>query len=363
MHNDKLAREGLRVLIVDDEPDLRHILAEVLGALGGYEVYTASDAKSALLLVDQQDKPFDGVFLDIQMPGMSGTQLCEVLRSTPGYADVPILMLTAMTDREYLQKAFIAGANDLISKPFDFNDLKDRFAGERFNRFRRGSLKENAGLEGLGVATGSREVIRSLQDAIAISGVPRCIKKEAFEIYLRQSLKRYSAPIWIRAIKIGRVYDLFTRIQERQFQKVVHDVARAFSKATQDSEDIFTYAGNGVFLSSCVTESAFTTPFFIDTLRRQESVRDLERHDMRLAVFLGNQVSVDGRTASDVMVLLNRSIESAERAENSHFGWNSYREWLSRRNSTGNEQPNNEKAHYQHILKEFIREGHLGWRR
>lgn len=363
MHTDKLARDDLRVLIVDDEPDLRHILAEVLGALGGYQVFTAADAKAALLLVDQQDKPFDGVFLDIQMPGMSGTQLCAVLRQTPGYADVPILMLTAMTDREHLQKAFIAGANDLISKPFDFVDLKDRFAGERFDRFRRGRLKENGGVGSPDAGCASREVIRSLEDAIAIIGVERCIRKEAFAVYIRQSLQRYSTPIHIRAFKIGRIYDLFTRIPEREFQKVIQDVARAFSKATQDSEDIFAYAGNGVFLSSCTTETSFTTSFFVETLRRHDSVRALESLDMRLTVFLGNEITLDGKSAGDVMGMLNRSIESAERAENNHFGWNSYREWLSRRSSTGQEQPNNEKAAYQMILKEFIREGHLGWRR
>lgn len=363
MHTEHAPREGLRVLIVDDEPDLRQILAEVLGALGGYEVFTAADAKGALLLVDQQDKPFDGVFLDIQMPGMSGTQLCAVLRQTPGYADVPILMLTAMTDREHLQKAFIAGANDLISKPFDFADLRARFAGERFNRFRRGSLKENAGLGGPDHDAGSREVIRSLEDAIAVTGVDRCIRKEAFAVYIRQSLERYGTPMRIRALKIGRVYDLFTRIPGREFQKVIHDVARAYSRATEDSEEIFAYAGNGVFLSSGTGESAFTIPFFVDTLRRQDSVRALEAHDLRLTVFLGNPITVEASSAGEVMTLINRSIESAEQTENKHFGWNSYREWLSRRNSTGKEQPGNDKAQYQMILKEFIREGHLGWRR
>lgn len=359
----KQTGEMLKVLVVDDERDLRLILAEVLGFLGGYDVHTAGDAKTALELVDQQDKPFDGVFLDIQMPGMSGTQLCAVLRATPGYADVPILMLTAMTDREHLQKAFIAGANDLIAKPFEFDDLKARFAGERTNRFWRDGLKEYGADRSGPPGAAPREVVRSLNDAIALPGVPRCIKTEAFEIYLRHSAARYSSPLWIRAIKIGRVYDLFTRLPEPEFQRLLRDVARAFSRQTEASEDIFTYAGNGVFLSSCVGKSPLGNQSFVEALQQQPAITALESHDMRLAVFLGVQVPVEGRVDSDVPALINQAIDSAERAENNHSGWGAYREWLMRRNAVETEPPSPEKAQYQSILKDFIRKGQLGWRK
>lgn len=363
MYSDSHPDATLRVLIVDDEPDLRHLLGMSLEALGGYEVHTACDAKSALLSVKQQERPFDGVFLDIQMPGISGIRLCAILRATPGYADVPILMLTAMTDREHLQKAFIAGASDLIPKPFDFDDLEARFAGERSNRFRRDSLKAVSGLGGDGHAAPTREVIRSLDDAVAISDVERCIKKEAFEVYLRQSVVRFSSPIWVRAIKIGRVYDLFTRLPEPEFQRIIRDIAHAYSITTDESEDIFTYAGNGIFLSTSLGKSLCRNQAFIESLRKQDSVRALRAQALRLHIFWGNQTAIAGRSDSEVIAQINDTIDSAEKVESNQLGWGSYGEWLSQKHSIGNEQRNNEQTNYQWILNDFIRQGQLGWRK
>jgi CheY-like chemotaxis protein len=112
----------LRVLVVDDEPDVLDLLHVALTSLRHWDVARAASAGEALALL-QGAAAFDLLLLDIQMPGMSGVELLAALRQLPGHADTPVLMLTAMSDRDYLDAAFREGAHDYVTKPFDYDDL------------------------------------------------------------------------------------------------------------------------------------------------------------------------------------------------------------------------------------------------
>jgi CheY-like chemotaxis protein len=99
----------LRLLVVDDEPDVCDLLSAALQVSDRCSVRTAHDALAALQVLGDEEEPFDGIFLDIQMPGTTGIELCAIIRSTPGYEDVPIIMLTAMSDRRFLHNAYAKG--------------------------------------------------------------------------------------------------------------------------------------------------------------------------------------------------------------------------------------------------------------
>jgi two-component system alkaline phosphatase synthesis response regulator PhoP len=103
-----------RILIADDEPDILEIISYNL-TKEGYEVKTASDGKSALEKV-QSFKP-DLVILDIMMPGMSGVEVCRILRTKPDLNDMLIIFLTALSDEPSEIKGLETGADDYISKP------------------------------------------------------------------------------------------------------------------------------------------------------------------------------------------------------------------------------------------------------
>jgi CheY-like chemotaxis protein len=99
----------MRVLVVDDEPGILELLKTALGALGAYEVSIASSGMDALRIIDTAERPFDCLLLDIQMPKMNGITLCREVRQIPLYQDTPIIMLTAMSEKKYVDQAFTSG--------------------------------------------------------------------------------------------------------------------------------------------------------------------------------------------------------------------------------------------------------------
>jgi DNA-binding response OmpR family regulator len=123
------------ILIVDDEPFGRETLAALLHAQG-YQLQFACDGHEALM--QATTRPPDLVLLDVMMPGMDGFEVCQRLRADPLLREVPVVMVTALDDREARLQGFEAGADDFVSKPFDRVELRGRVrAITRLNRYRR----------------------------------------------------------------------------------------------------------------------------------------------------------------------------------------------------------------------------------
>ena len=111
----------IKILVVDDEPDLREILQCNLEA-AGYDVDTASSAEEALQMMNRCPSL---LLLDVMMGGMSGFALAKVLREERGLK-VPIIFLTAKDTEEDLLHGFSVGADDYISKPFSLQEVMAR---------------------------------------------------------------------------------------------------------------------------------------------------------------------------------------------------------------------------------------------
>ena len=105
----------MKILIVDDEADIREILAFNLKA-AGYEVFEAGTAEAALVSIRQGRVP-DLFLLDVMLPGMSGFKLADVLRKELKNS-TPIIFLTARNAENDMLTGFSAGGDDYISKPF-----------------------------------------------------------------------------------------------------------------------------------------------------------------------------------------------------------------------------------------------------
>jgi len=123
------------ILIVDDEPAGRETLESILEP-EGYYLVLAENGYQAI----EQAKAIqpDVILLDVMMPGMNGFEVCRRIRSEKGLAEVPILFLTALDDRQSLLNGLEAGADDFISKPFDRYELRARLLGiTRLNRYRK----------------------------------------------------------------------------------------------------------------------------------------------------------------------------------------------------------------------------------
>ena len=109
-----------RILVVDDEPQLRRALKSTLSALG----FVVSDAESGEAALEKvREEKVDLILLDINMPGISGLETCRAMRAR---SDVSILMLTVRDRAEDKIEALDAGADGYVTKPFDVNELLAR---------------------------------------------------------------------------------------------------------------------------------------------------------------------------------------------------------------------------------------------
>lgn len=112
-----------RILAVDDSLTYLNGLGEALKE-EGYDVILARSGEEALELLAVQ--PVDCILLDLLMPGLSGQETCERIKAAPAVRDIPLIMLTALDDREAMIHGLSAGADDYISKSSELQVLKAR---------------------------------------------------------------------------------------------------------------------------------------------------------------------------------------------------------------------------------------------
>jgi DNA-binding response OmpR family regulator len=108
------------ILVVDDEPISRRAIVYALEK-AHLQATNAEEANGALKLL--QEKTYDLVFLDVDMPVMNGYELCAKLRAMPQYKKTPVVFVTAMSDFDSRTSSMMAGGNDFIAKPFLFIEL------------------------------------------------------------------------------------------------------------------------------------------------------------------------------------------------------------------------------------------------
>ncbi|MEP4882089.1 response regulator transcription factor, partial [Maribacter dokdonensis] len=109
-----MKKKDIRILLVDDEPDILEIIGYNLSA-EGYDVYTAKNGTDGVAKAKKKLPHL--IMLDVMMPEMDGIEACEILRRTPGMESTIITFLTARGE-DYSQVAgFDAGADDYITKP------------------------------------------------------------------------------------------------------------------------------------------------------------------------------------------------------------------------------------------------------
>ena len=114
------------ILIVDDEPQIRSVISDLL-----CDEYTPLEAENGAeaLAVARQHRP-SIILMDISMPELNGIEACERLRQDPKTKHIPVIMLTAVGQRENRIRCFSSGADDFIVKPFDAEELLSRIGSK-----------------------------------------------------------------------------------------------------------------------------------------------------------------------------------------------------------------------------------------
>jgi DNA-binding response OmpR family regulator len=162
------------ILVVDDEPTQREMLAEALEA-EGFTIVTAADGRTALLKF-RESKP-DLVLLDLMLPEMSGIEVCRIIRAESG---VPILMLTAKDSELDKVVGLELGADDYVTKPFSLRELIARVRAQ----FRRTEQQIASGVALTLVDVGPVQVDlaghRLLRDGVTVPLKPKAFELLAF---------------------------------------------------------------------------------------------------------------------------------------------------------------------------------------
>ena len=123
-----------RLLIIDDNETARETLTALL-ANSGYQIYQANSGKEGIAVAEKVNP--DVILLDVMMPEMDGYDVCRLLRKDPNLSETPIIMVTALDDRESRLAGLKAGADDFLSKPYDSVEMDIRLRGlKQVARFR-----------------------------------------------------------------------------------------------------------------------------------------------------------------------------------------------------------------------------------
>ncbi|MGC8485247.1 MAG: response regulator [Candidatus Baltobacteraceae bacterium] len=120
--SEDMPQRNWRVLIADDDPAICTLVDTVLRK-GPFQMIVCNDAESALVAIGRED-PFDIIICDFMLPGISGLDLIERLRSNERTRGVPILMISGHTNYAMDGRAKNAGANLFLNKPFTISQLR-----------------------------------------------------------------------------------------------------------------------------------------------------------------------------------------------------------------------------------------------
>ena len=121
---DGLEGDKIRVLVVDDDPEIVELFVNALEADGRFEVATAQTGYDAGLLT-QQFRP-DVVVLDFMLPDINGNVVCKTIRENPELSQIKIIIISGMVDPREVASLKAAGADDFIKKPFNIEAVIDR---------------------------------------------------------------------------------------------------------------------------------------------------------------------------------------------------------------------------------------------
>ncbi len=112
-----------KVLIVEDEPDIRELVSFIL-RFAGHEVVAGANGEEAVQLAFEEMP--DLILMDVRMPRMTGYDACRVMKATPSLKDIPVVFLSAKGQESEIQIGLEAGAEEYLLKPFAPDQLVER---------------------------------------------------------------------------------------------------------------------------------------------------------------------------------------------------------------------------------------------
>ncbi len=236
-----------RFLAIDDDAAFLLVLGAMMQDLGYRPPLTAGSGAEGLKLLGDPATAVDCVLLDIQMPGMDGIEACRRIRALRHHRETPIVMVTTMKSRHYVENAFDAGATDYLTKPLDRIEL-----GARLGMIER-LLSERVRARSLQAEVSSIANSPWLQfefdDPVELRDCDTVIDYQALENYLL-TLSRLrlfsSAVVGFRVLGASRA---FARLDRLAYLDYLCDVGDAIAAALKQYRYKLAHAGSGMFVA------------------------------------------------------------------------------------------------------------------
>lgn len=241
----------MKILAVDDDDLSLDLLSNFIEKHGDHDLVTAKSAYDAIKIIHKHGLDyFDFLFVDIKMPEMNGTEFTSYIRKTLQLRDVPVIMLTAMVDKDHIDAAFAAGATDYVTKPFDGNDLRGRLS----------LIERLIGPEKSIGKAGDHQIAFEdpigLGDPVTVFDVDNVIDHTSMENYALQLSRSAAFGSSTFAFAVRDIARLHQELSPYEFHSLISDVAEVLSDAMDGNQFLMSYAGCGVFV--CVAERGWT---------------------------------------------------------------------------------------------------------
>lgn len=282
-------RTRMKILAIDDEPYILELIPMLARVVGFPDVTTADSGMQALEIIEASDVPFDCLILDINMPGMDGIELCRCIRQIETYRRTPIIMLTAMSERDFVDEAFRAGATDYVTKPFDIKELAARLRVAQELVAARAEAAAARILAAAPMPAGRRD----LAEPLVIPGAANISDLTALSNYLRQLSRAGLSVCQVMAVMVNRIGEIHARASEAEFLFALSEVATAIETALLTHIGLMAYAGNGVFVIVSTAASPLDPVEVESDVQEVLDTRDAEFDDgspMDLEVSVGSPV-------------------------------------------------------------------------
>ncbi|QIE45549.1 response regulator [Pseudohalocynthiibacter aestuariivivens] len=304
----------MKILAVDDDPIILELLTEVLRVVGFTDVTICESAKEAIETITQSEVPFDCFLCDIQMPEMDGIQLTSAIRKLPEYVSTPILMITAMSDRSYIDNAFAAGATDYVTKPFEIAEVHARMRLFSERDAERKLLEDRNPVPTPGHPAGT-VTQAELAARITPSDVTGFIDYLALENYLLQFSRISLFGMRAFGVVVPELARAYEASSAYEYHATITDFAEAISDCLKSRGFFASHAGAGEFVCVLTDGSAFDPIEFEKQLC--DTVREMDLHycdgrPMTLLPVVGGTKGFQLKSAQEAPKILVQALSDAE---------------------------------------------------
>ena len=236
----------MKILAVDDDPIFLEILSHALSTCGYRDFELLNSPEAASAVIEKNKVKFDCILLDVEMPGMTGVELCKHIRNHPAHQKTPIIMITSLADRRSIDEAFASGASDYITKPLDKIELQARLrtVSRLVEEQGRQSLLEYQ----LSLANAMAETDFSFDSPISIPDFRRGIEFYALQNYLLTLGIKGIFSVSAVAVSIEDALLAYRLHSRPMFRAMLSDVATVIEDCLKTESLLISYAGCGNFV-------------------------------------------------------------------------------------------------------------------